>query len=119
MSTKKLLLFGVVLCCAITMEIFFVKRNQKFDFNSITDNRLKDVDVIEPSQDTDGVELFNFLKDQKFILYRGKLGNTARRHYVMYNSNRDRLFSVTDVGNQNIIVIEIEGKEETYQRIAK
>ena len=117
MSTKKILLFLVVLCCVITIGIFMAKRNQKYDFDSITDNRLRDVDVIEPSQDTDGIKWVNSLKNQKFVLYRGKLGNTARRHYVMYNSNHDRLFAITDVGNQNIVIIEIGGKEKAYQRI--
>lgn len=119
MSTKRMLLFIVTLCGVFVIGILMIKRNQKFDFDSITGNQSKDVAVIEPSQNADGIRWFNSLKDQYFVLYRGELGNTARRRYVMYNSAHDRLFAMTDVGNRNIVIVELHGKEKVYQGIEK
>lgn len=113
-------MYGLIIfsCFIASMVIWAVKRNQKFDINAITDHRAKDVAVIKPSQYAqEGEKWLQSLKDQQFISYHGKLGNTARRRYVMYNLDQEKLFSITDVGNRDIIIIEMEGKEKIYQRI--
>lgn len=105
----------VILCGIVIIGILEIKRNQRFDFDSVTDGRAEDVVTVQGPKNEDATKWLDFLKKQSFIVCRGELGNTARQRYVMYDAYRNEIFAVTDVGNRNLIIIEIDGKEKVYQ----
>lgn len=113
---KKIKWLGLAIICSIIITgILEVKRNQHLDFNSITGRRAEDVVVVQGPQNENGTKWLSSLKKQSFVVYTGELGNTARRRYVMYDAHRNEIFAVTDVGNRNLVIVEIDGKEKVYQ----
>lgn len=85
-------------------------RVKEYDFNEITNYRLEDADF------DSNIGIRNYLDWCIFKEYKGSLGNTSRKTYDFYSKNGKILFSVTDVGNNDIYIIEIDNKKHIYQK---
>ena len=53
--------------------------------------------------------------DKQYTRYSGKLGNTARRSFCFYDDKGKLLFTLTDLGNNDLILISIDQKDHVYQ----
>lgn len=82
-------------------------------FDDITDNRF--CETVYISGDIDDKDGFTeFYKNQTYAEYNGDLGSTTHLKFDFYDIDGNLLFSLTSVGNRNIISVTIDGYESYY-----
>lgn len=111
-----------VICFFVVSYYYFItkpgiekelsNRGKQYDFDEITNHKLEDSDFDFDSN----IGIRIYLDACKFKEYKGSLGNTSRKTYDFYSKNGKILFSVTDVGNNDIYIVEIDNKKHIYQK---
>ncbi|MCR4594796.1 MAG: hypothetical protein K5761_07050 [Clostridiales bacterium] len=101
-------LFGMAGCSFSDKKIM--------DINLITNNNFRRAaKIVDKNGDTSKPEEFTYFKEKYYKKYFGSKGNTAQRSWRFYDTEGNLLFTFTDLGNNNLISITIDGKTSVYQ----
>ena len=96
---------------------------KKYLYRDITEGRQEEVDSVKclsyEASEEECEKIENWLLAGEYHLYKGSLGSTRQRRFAFLDAEGNTLYTVTDVGNQNLIQVEIEGRSKTYQRDEK
>ena len=101
----------------IVIISFKIRKEQAVEFTTITAGRMEQVAFIKDDLGKQ-IDLQTFIdefKPRSFKVYKGKLGSTAHRNYFFYDSYEKLLFEMADIGNRNIIQINMDNNVVTYQ----
>lgn len=88
---------------------YLYHKNDLYSFNQIINYNLY---KIKPDEN---YEFVNSLKDKQFVVINTDLGNTARVNYVFHDKDNNELFTIADVGNRDLYVVDINGLSKIYQ----
>ena len=118
MKSKKIIFISIILVIIVIVFIFCVIVNQKsYNINEITNNRIENVNYVT-NQDYKKIDIEivkNGFDSYYFKLYDGSLGNTAWYKYYFYDDKDSCLFTIVDVGNKGLLLVNMGEKNETYQ----
>lgn len=118
MAAALVSLGGAMLVAAMIMFALASMRPQTFNnINGGQTDRIAKVasDWKRPDND-EAIERVSAFKKAKYTAYRGGLGSTAHETFTFYDEKDKELFRLTDVGNRNIIMIQLpDGTKRLYQ----
>ena len=105
-----------VLSAAIAAAVLLRREARTLGFGEITGNlapaaagiRAEDGSPVRPEALSDYYEA-------RYKRFRGETGNTAHFTWFFYDENGRELFSLTDLGNRNLVRVTVGGKARIYQ----
>ena len=102
---KKVFIAVLVLVVVLIVIIFNVRNGQTIE--KILKINLDDIAYIKTNSDQDyNVDLFiKEYRNKKYKGFYGSKGPTANLSYICYDSNGKVIFTLVDVGNQNLIML--------------
>ena len=86
-------------------------------FEEITEGRSARISAVldGAGANTDRDRIISFYNSASYRKYHGGKGSTAHRTWRFTDSEGTVLFTLTDLGNRNLIGIAIDGKETLYR----
>ena len=123
MSQRKDMRVGIsialicVLVIAVLMVVVMAKRNTQYmNVESITETLIDQVAIVKDADGNDvGIgSLLPYLDRMYQISDVRSLGNTARFDYYCYDKDEQLLFVLTDVGNRNLVCVNVAGNPVVY-----
>ena len=117
MSRKWIGLALLILAILVMVVLILIRyRQREMDFDEITGGRAANAVSVRME---DGTEArphdYEALCGRRYRRFRGQRGYTARRTFTFFDQEGRELFTITDLGNQGLIEITIEGKSTVYQ----
>ena len=118
---KKVMIISILMCLAIVIagiQMMKMQEKKTYSFNEIVNKQTPRIQFVE---DENGVqedvnERIKNLENASYKIYKGELGNTARRRLIFKDANGSVLFVITDIGNRGIIEVELDEKSTFYQK---
>lgn len=93
----------------------YINNGVKEEIKTYTFNEIINYDSEKIKTNEFNERIFNRLRYSEFQEYNNKdLGNTSREVYHFIDNNKE-LFSITDVGNNDIYIFKINNKEYIYK----
>lgn len=116
----RMLAIPVLIMCGITLIICIMPQEGCCDLTSITNGRSLDavharLQADYNYSDKEGMDIIACYANYQFAPSPRDMGGTARREWLFYDKDDRFLFSLTEVGNRNLILIRMDDKEVLYQ----
>lgn len=123
---ERILAIPVLIVCGVTLLICVMPQDSRRNLASVTNGRslvavharLRTEWTEYKYSDREGMEVIACYADCQFgTLYGGigNMGGTALREWFFYDKDDRFLFSLTEIGNRNLVRIGLGGKETLYQ----
>lgn len=94
----------------------YINNGVKEEIKTYTFKEIINYDLEKVKTNQLNEEIFKRLRYSEFQEYNNKdLGNTSREVYHFTDDNNKELFSIIDVGNNDIYIFEINNKEYIYK----
>ena len=117
MTMYKWCFLAFVILLALCVSGCFGK---KYTYSDITEGRNEKVAGVSclsyEDSENDCDRMQRWLLEGEYRTFKGSLGSTSQRTFSFQDIEGNTLYTVIDVGNQNVIQVEIEGRLRTYQR---
>ncbi len=105
-----------VLCLAIGAAVLLRRETRTLGFGEITGNLASSAAGIRAEDGSPvGPEMLSDYYEARYKRFRGETGNTAHFTWFFLDENGRELFSLTDLGNRNLIRVTVGGKARIYQ----
>ena len=107
-----LILLVVIAVMFIKTEIFL----QAQSFDALTEKKSETIAYIKDSKGEvlEKEAFLEKLNKYTYKRYKGNIGSTSHRSFEFYDASDKLLFTLTDVGNRNLLQISKDGKRVTY-----
>lgn len=118
MAAALVSLCGAMLLLAVVMFTLAATLPQKFDnINGHQTDKIVSVRSDWKRYDNDdAIKQVSAFEKARYTKYHGSLGSTTHITFTFYDKNGRELFQLTDIGNRNIIMIQLpNGTKHLYQ----
>jgi len=108
----------IVVCVILIMGIaaLIFAKNKKYSFEEITGVSKNEIESTSVD-DKQGFDVNLFVENLcawTYTKYRGDIGSTTQTYIEFYDKDGNLLFSVTDLGNRNLMEFNVNGKTRIY-----
>ncbi len=109
----------IVIILGITIYFFY---NRPVTLSQITNIDFGQISYVTLSYE-DGNKYEEFVQTYQNVKFKKKnlsnYGSTASRTYTVYDKENNFLFEVVELGNRNLILVQINGEKQLYQQVEK
>lgn len=112
---KKIIIGGVLIIMVILISFFYREKSATYTFSEISQSRKKKIKFVIDDYNEKSDQILEYYNKGYFKNYSGSTGNTSRRNIYFKDKDGKELFRITELGNNNLIRLSIDGKERMYQ----